>query len=93
MTFLVNNPHNFPAELADGFLAANRRYVRKVFGGAVRATESTPGKVAMIIGGGTGHYPAFAGWVGQGMADGVILRQHLLFTVGSTGPQRRQGRV
>jgi len=73
MTFLVNNPHNFPAELADGFLAANRRYVRKVFGGAVRATESTPGKVAMIIGGGTGHYPAFAGWVGQGMADGVIF--------------------
>ena len=73
MTFLVNNPHSFPAELADGFLAANRRYVRKVFGGAVRATESTPGKVAMIIGGGTGHYPAFAGWVGQGMADGVIF--------------------
>ena len=73
MTFLVNNPDNFPAELADGFLAANRRYVRKVFGGAVRATESTPGKVAMIIGGGTGHYPAFAGWVGQGMADGVIF--------------------
>lgn len=73
MTFLVNNPDNFPAELADGFLAANRRYVRKVFGGAVRATESTPGKVAMIIGGGTGHYPAFAGWVGQGMADGVVF--------------------
>jgi len=73
MTFLINNPHNFPAELADGFLAANRRYVRKVFGGTVRATESTPGKVAMIIGGGTGHYPAFAGWVGQGMADGVIF--------------------
>jgi dihydroxyacetone kinase len=73
MTFLVNNPDDFPVELADGFLAANRRYVRKVFGGAVRATESTPGKVAMIIGGGTGHYPAFAGWVGQGMADGVIF--------------------
>lgn len=73
MTFLVNNPDHFPAELADGFLAANRRYARKVFGGAVRATESTPGKVALVVGGGTGHYPAFAGWVGQGMADGVIF--------------------
>lgn len=73
MTFLVNNPSNFPSELADGFLAANRRYVRKVFGGAVRATESKPGKVALIVGGGTGHHPAFGGWVGQGMADGVVF--------------------
>lgn len=73
MTFLVNDPSNFPTELADGFLAANRRYVRKVFGGAVRATESKPGKVALIVGGGTGHHPAFGGWVGQGMADGVVF--------------------
>ena len=73
MTYLVNDPSTFPAELADGFLAANRRYVRKVFGGAVRATESTPGKVALIVGGGSGHYPAFGGWVGQGMADGVVF--------------------
>ncbi len=73
MTFLVNDPADFPTELADGFIAANRRYVRKVFGGAVRATRSTPGKVALIVGGGTGHYPAFGGWVGQGMADGVVF--------------------
>ncbi|MGA8211572.1 MAG: dihydroxyacetone kinase family protein [Nocardioidaceae bacterium] len=73
MTFLVNDPADFPTELADGFIAANRRYVRKVFGGAVRATKSKPGKVALIVGGGTGHYPAFAGWVGQGMADGVVF--------------------
>lgn len=73
MTFLVNDPRNFPTELAEGFLTANRRYVRKVFGGAVRATKSKPGKVALIVGGGTGHYPAFGGWVGQGMADGVVF--------------------
>lgn len=73
MTYLLNDPSKFPVELADGFLAANRRYVRKVFGGAVRATESEAGKVALIVGGGTGHYPAFGGWVGQGMADGVVF--------------------
>jgi dihydroxyacetone kinase len=73
MTFLVNDPSDFPQQLADGFIAANRRYVHKVFGGAVRATKSRPGKVALIVGGGTGHYPAFAGWVGQGMADGVVF--------------------
>lgn len=73
MTFLVNDPADFPAQLADGFIAANKRYVRKVFGGAVRATKSRPGKVALVVGGGTGHHPAFAGWVGQGMADGVVF--------------------
>lgn len=73
MTYLWNDPSDFPKQLADGFLAANKRYLRKVFGGAVRATESTPGKVAMIVGGGTGHHPAFGGWVGQGMADGVVF--------------------
>jgi len=73
MTYLVNDPSDFPQQLADGFIAANRRYVRKVFGGGVRATKSRPGKVALIVGGGTGHYPAFAGWVGQGMADGVVF--------------------
>lgn len=73
MTYLLNDPSDFPVELAEGFLAANRRYVRKVFGGAVRATESKAGKVALIVGGGTGHYPAFGGWVGQGMADGVVF--------------------
>lgn len=73
MPYLVNDPHDFPRELAEGFVAANPRYVRPVFGGAVRATESRPGKPALIVGGGTGHYPAFAGWVGQGMADGVVF--------------------
>lgn len=73
MPYLINDPRDFPREFADGFVAANPRYVQRVFGGAVRATESRPGKVAMIVGGGTGHYPAFSGWVGRGMADGVVF--------------------
>lgn len=72
MTRLVNNPADFPAQLVEGFIAANSRYVRKVFGGVVRATESRPGKVAIITGGGTGHYPAFTGWVGPGLVDGAV---------------------
>ncbi|MFP5315345.1 MAG: dihydroxyacetone kinase family protein [Actinomycetes bacterium] len=72
MTRLVNNPADFPAELVDGFIAANSKYVRKVFGGVVRATESKPGKVAIVTGGGTGHYPAFTGWVGPGLIDGAV---------------------
>lgn len=72
MTRLINNPADFPAQLVDGFIKANSRYVRKVFGGVVRGTESKPGKVAIITGGGTGHYPAFTGWVGPGLVDGAV---------------------
>ena len=30
------------------------------------------GKVALVVGGGSGHYPAFAGFVGPGMADAAV---------------------
>jgi dihydroxyacetone kinase len=72
MTFLVNDPVDFPAELVDGFVKANSKYVTKVYGGVVRATKSKPGKVAIITGGGTGHYPGFMGWVGPGLVDGAV---------------------
>ncbi|GAB3602809.1 dihydroxyacetone kinase family protein [Microbacterium aureliae] len=72
MTTLVNDPKDFPKELVEGFVEANPDYVRPVFGGVVRATQSRPGKVAVISGGGTGHYPAFTGWVGQGLLDGAV---------------------
>ena len=32
-----------------------------------------PGKVAVIVGGGSGHYPAFCGIVGPGFADGAVV--------------------
>ena len=72
MTRLVNNPEDFPAEAVKGFVAANKRYVKPVFGGVVRSTATRDGKVALCVGGGSGHYPAFAGWVGQGFADGAV---------------------
>ena len=72
MTHLLNDPINFPAELVDGFVKANAKYVKKVYGGVVRATKSKPGKVAIITGGGTGHYPGFMGWVGPGLVDGAV---------------------
>ncbi len=72
MTRLLNDPVDFPVELVDGFAKANSRYVKKVYGGVVRATKSKPGKVAIITGGGTGHYPGFMGWVGPGLVDGAV---------------------
>jgi dihydroxyacetone kinase len=71
MTHLVNNAEDFADQALDGLVAAHSGYVRKVHGGVVRATQTEPGQVAVVIGGGTGHYPAFPGWVGPGLAHGA----------------------
>ncbi|MGW4235406.1 dihydroxyacetone kinase family protein [Streptomyces sp. NPDC004749] len=71
MTFLVNDPRAFADEALAGFAAAHADEVRAVPGGVVRASATPPGQVAVVLGGGTGHYPAFAGWVGPGFAHGA----------------------
>ncbi|WP_159791956.1 dihydroxyacetone kinase family protein [Puerhibacterium puerhi] len=73
MTRLFNDPAQFADEMVDGFVAANGRWVRRVHGGVARATTSAPGTVALVIGGGSGHYPAFGGLVGHGLAAGAAM--------------------
>jgi dihydroxyacetone kinase len=68
MTQIFDNPADFADEALDGFVAANRGYVARVDGGVVRSTEIPAGQVALVVGGGSGHYPAFAGLVGPGLA-------------------------
>ncbi|MHC9297021.1 dihydroxyacetone kinase family protein [Mycobacterium sp. LTG2003] len=73
MTRLFNDPASFADEMLDGFVAANSDLVRRVPGGVVRSNPAAAGKVAVVVGGGSGHYPAFGGLVGPGMADGAAL--------------------
>lgn len=73
MTRLHNAPEDFADEMVRGFVAANGRYVRAVPGGVVRSTVSPAGEVAVVIGGGSGHYPAFGGLVGPGLAHGAAM--------------------
>ncbi|WP_026554541.1 dihydroxyacetone kinase family protein [Arthrobacter sp. 35W] len=73
MTRLFNEPTAFADEMIDGFVASHGRWVKRVAGGVVRSTRSTPGTAALVIGGGSGHYPAFAGLVGQGLAHGAAM--------------------
>ncbi|MGC9495890.1 dihydroxyacetone kinase family protein [Streptomyces sp. WG7] len=73
MTRLFNDPAAFADEALEGFTAAHRRWVRSVTGGVVRATATPPGQVAVVIGGGSGHYPAFSGLVGRGLAHGAAV--------------------
>lgn len=68
MTRIFDDPAAFADEALDGFAAANSRYVIRVDGGVVRSTELNQDQVAVVIGGGSGHYPAFAGLVGPGLA-------------------------
>ncbi|MFJ9032398.1 dihydroxyacetone kinase family protein [Streptomyces sp. NPDC102274] len=75
MTTLTNDPRAFADEALAGFAAAHADEVRAVHGGVVRASATPPGQVAVVIGGGTGHYPAFAGWVGPGFAHGAACGQ------------------
>ena len=73
MTRLFNEPSAFADEMIEGFVASHGRWVKRVAGGVVRSTKSTPDTVALVIGGGSGHYPAFAGLVGQGLAHGAAI--------------------
>lgn len=73
MTRLFNDPATFTEDMLAGFLDANAHYVVGVPGGVVRATETPAGKVAVVVGGGSGHYPAFCGVVGHGFADGAVV--------------------
>ncbi|WP_138413193.1 dihydroxyacetone kinase family protein [Sinomonas gamaensis] len=73
MTRLWNDPADFADEMVEGFAQANSQWVRKVYGGVSRSTASPEPEVAVVIGGGSGHYPAFAGLVGPGLAHGAAM--------------------
>jgi dihydroxyacetone kinase len=72
MTLIYDEPERFAQSALEGFCDINAHLVHPVRGGAVRATETPEGKVALVIGGGSGHYPAFGGYVGIGLADATV---------------------
>ncbi|MDO5644523.1 MAG: dihydroxyacetone kinase family protein [Dermabacter sp.] len=70
MTYVFEDPKNFPADALKGLAAAYPDDILRVHGGVVRARATPEGQPALVIGGGSGHYPAFAGWVGPGLGHG-----------------------
>jgi len=76
MKKLINAPDLLLAESLAGFAAAHADIVSL---GAehkfVRRRELRPGKVALISGGGSGHEPLHAGFVGRGMLDAACPGQ------------------
>ncbi|MBB5754310.1 dihydroxyacetone kinase subunit DhaK [Prosthecomicrobium pneumaticum] len=76
MKKLINAPETVLAEALDGFAAAHGDLVtlgaeRKF----VRRAALKPGKVALVSGGGSGHEPLHAGFVGRGMLDAACPGQ------------------
>ncbi|MCU1518751.1 MAG: homodimeric dihydroxyacetone kinase [Pseudarthrobacter sp.] len=73
MTRIFNDPSDFAEEALAGFCDVHAGLVRQVTGGAVRRRRPAKPKVAVLAGGGSGHYPAFAGLIGTGLADGAVV--------------------
>jgi phosphoenolpyruvate---glycerone phosphotransferase subunit DhaK len=76
MKKFLNSPQTLLDESLEGFLAAHADLVvagedRKF----VRRKHLKPGKVALISGGGSGHEPLHAGFVGMGMLDAACPGQ------------------
>jgi phosphoenolpyruvate---glycerone phosphotransferase subunit DhaK len=76
MKKLVNNPDHVVEEMIEGYVKAHPQYVKQLpenKRSLVTSKETPAGKVGVLIGGGSGHEPAFMGYVGDGMADGVAV--------------------
>ena len=70
MKKFINDPEDILQETTNGLVAAYHGLVRQVegFDGIVKV-DIPDGKVAMVVGGGSGHEPLFSGFVGENMAD------------------------
>lgn len=66
---IINDPFEAVDEMLDGFVAAHEDIVNLGAPRVVVRRTPSPPKVGIVIGGGSGHEPAMAGYVGLGMAD------------------------
>lgn len=69
---LINDPAHVASELLEGVVAAANGTIRLVGPLGAMAKAAIPeNKVALLIGGGSGHEPLFPGFIGPNMADGA----------------------
>ncbi|MBD2897534.1 dihydroxyacetone kinase subunit DhaK [Spirillospora sp. NPDC000708] len=76
MRKLINDPENVVADALRGLAAAHPSLrVDPENGTVVRADGPRSGRVALVSGGGSGHEPLHAGFVGHGMLDAACCGQ------------------
>lgn len=70
---IINSIPGLVPEVLEGLVLASHGALRKLDGiAAVVRTEIPDGKVALLIGGGSGHEPMYTCYVGEGLADGSV---------------------
>ncbi len=73
MKKIINNPNDVVTEMLQGLAKANPNVVYAGEGvEVISRKEKKAGKVGVISGGGSGHEPAHAGYVGKGMLDAAV---------------------
>lgn len=75
MQKVINNPAKVVDEMVEGYVKAHPDLVAKTNNPRVLKFVAAPiaGKVGIATGGGSGHKPAFVGYVGRNMVDAVAM--------------------
>ena len=73
---IINDPYKVVDEMVEGIVLAHYdilKFANNNKRAVVRKDAPIKDKVGILIGGGSGHEPAFVGYVGKGLADGAAI--------------------
>jgi len=75
MQKIINNPSDVVDEMVQGYLKAHPDLVTETDNPRVLKSRGAPvkNKVGIVTGGGSGHKPAFVGYVGRNLVDAVAM--------------------
>ena len=75
MQRIINNPNDVVNDMINGFIKAHKDIVEKTENNRVLKYKKAPikNKVGIVTGGGSGHKPAFIGYIGENMIDAVAI--------------------
>jgi dihydroxyacetone kinase-like protein len=75
MQRIFDDPSRVVEDMLTGWLKANKATIAGTDNPRVVRSQAAPiaGKVGLVTGGGSGHEPAFLGYIGKGMMDAVAI--------------------
>lgn len=74
MQRILNDPDYIVDEMLNGFLKTHNDIVEKTSNQrVVKSKDSVENRVGVVTGGGSGHKPAFIGYIGKNMCDAVAV--------------------
>ena len=69
---IIRDGTTFAARAVTGFALAHPAIVRRVENGVIARAQPDETAPLFVIGGGSGHFPAFTGFVGEGLAAAAV---------------------